>query len=262
MRADRSDMIALGASDVDGGSMNPILDWLLRIGYSQAIFAVTLFSTVISVAMSFVQNVLKDDLYPVSDWLVPSSIAPLLITPFVAGMILALAYRLQETKAALSKAAMTDALTGVLNRRRITEHARSVFAVERPQQFSILLIDIDHFKSINDTYGHATGDAALIAVSQACLSRLRGTDMFCRWGGEEFLAILPGAELGSAVCVANDLRRAIEDAEVPGTTKRVTASIGVSSLDQNIRSFEAMLKEADRQLYLAKANGRNRTMPG
>jgi diguanylate cyclase (GGDEF)-like protein len=125
--------------------------------------------------------------------------------------------------------------------------------------FSVCLLDIDHFKAINDTHGHAAGDAVLRHLPDVAAVGLRGFDVFGRLGGEEFLLVLPGTDLAGAMVVAERVRAAVDTAGFPGIPAggRVSVTLGVA---QGARGEEvsALLARADRALYLGKATGRNR----
>ena len=153
----------------------------------------------------------------------------------------------------------TDALTGLRNRRAfdekmLDEHQRSA---RSQQAFSLLLIDIDHFKSYNDEFGHQAGDDILGEVARILQYTVRNYDMAARYGGEEFAVILPNTEKTGAMELAERLRRAIERAE--WMNRRITVSIGVATLTYG-QSIPVLIEEADRALYTAKEQGRNRVV--
>ena len=172
--------------------------------------------------------------------------------------------KLKEYAAEMERLATTDSLTGILNRRRflsLGEQER-----ERARRYgrptSLLLLDIDHFKVVNDTHGHAAGDAALRALAEACVAVLRTSDIFGRLGGEEFVAVLPETPPPTAAEAAERLRQTIEDLVVrsEGNTIRLTVSIGVASVRPEDESIEQALRRADTALYEAKDLGRNRVV--
>ena len=163
--------------------------------------------------------------------------------------------------------AFSDGLTGLKNRRYlddvVTNEARDLIRKDAP--FSIIFADIDHFKSFNDAYGHQAGDKLLNEFADHLRKGVRRADTVVRYGGEEFFAILPGADKASTLAVAEKIRKQIESADVvlpsgePG--KNITASFGIASYpDDGIRKFTALLKKADERLYSAKASGRNRVV--
>ncbi|MBS7525423.1 GGDEF domain-containing protein [Fusibacter paucivorans] len=166
-----------------------------------------------------------------------------------------------EKKEAL---ASTDALTGIYNRRKIESLIREQhhILVSAGTAFSVLLIDVDHFKNVNDQYGHTAGDAVLRHLSQCIRDNIRGFDDVGRWGGEEFLVLLPNAALDEARKTAERLRRIVSDnayTQLPELT--LTISIGVIEASSAM-SIDETLKRVDQMLYSAKANGRNSVFSG
>lgn len=161
----------------------------------------------------------------------------------------------------LSRLAETDPLTGLANRRGLfAAIRRRAGRTSSPPRCAILLADIDHFKSINDTHGHEGGDAVLIGFAERLRSVMRKDDIIARWGGEEFLIVLDQAETSAASIVAERLRRTAEGQpfSVNGTAVTVTASIGVSIVAAGEEGIEPALSRADAALYAAKRDGRNR----
>jgi diguanylate cyclase (GGDEF)-like protein len=160
--------------------------------------------------------------------------------------------------------ASVDALTGVANLRGIQHFANAALrrAHAQNEPLTVLAIDIDEFKRINDVHGHPTGDRVLREVAHACADALRDGDLLGRIGGEEFLAILPGTLVDHAVDVAERLRRRVETLEIadlPGSV-RATISIGVAEMLPHDRDVSALVERADAALYRAKALGRNRVV--
>lgn len=172
---------------------------------------------------------------------------------------------LQKQHDEMQRLASTDSLTGVYNRRRFNELAnREIARCKRLHEpLSLLLLDVDHFKQINDKQGHATGDLALKELCRICTQQLREVDVLGRLGGEEFAILLPATDQAKAVLVAERVRQAIAQnrmllgSEGGGGTLMFTASLGVSALDEAVPSIEALLRSADAALYRAKRNGRN-----
>jgi len=157
--------------------------------------------------------------------------------------------------------AARDPLTGLLNRRSLQAQSARLFADARAsgRKAALLLLDLDHFKAVNDTHGHAVGDAVLKDVAEVLMREIRHDDLACRWGGEEMLAILRNCDLASAEERAVKLRAAIAAArtgDVPGL--RVTASIGVAAFPEHGAGLEELTKRADTALYRAKSYGRDR----
>jgi diguanylate cyclase (GGDEF)-like protein len=159
--------------------------------------------------------------------------------------------------AALSEVALRDPLTGMLNRRGGEEAlAREVARVNRTRVgSSLLLLDIDHFKQINDTYGHATGDRVLAHTARVIQQLQRGSDFGIRWGGEEFLIVLPDIDADGARSFGERVRNAIENLAT-ADIRPITISGGTAEMRPGENVSEAILR-ADRRLYQAKADGRN-----
>ncbi|TXI71543.1 MAG: sensor domain-containing diguanylate cyclase [Limnohabitans sp.] len=153
----------------------------------------------------------------------------------------------------------TDALTGLFNRRRLTQELDNHFQAfaRYGTTTTVLLMDMDHFKAINDTHGHLAGDEALVAVARACRAHLRSTDIASRIGGDEFVIVLPHTSAIQAKEFANRLRKEIKldlhRFAVNGVTPTVSA--GVTQMNNNDSSYEDTLKRADSALYAAKASG-------
>lgn len=163
----------------------------------------------------------------------------------------------------LEQLAQTDVLTGLTNRRHFLQLAEAelLAAQEHGLPFAVLMLDIDHFKSINDTFGHPAGDEVLRQVAHACRANLRPTDVLARYGGEEFVALLPQTSAEEACGAAERLRHAVERLRVPsaGHTISVTLSVGVAVYGASgARLFTDCLAEADAALYASKTQGRNR----
>ena len=160
----------------------------------------------------------------------------------------------------------TDALTGLANRRSLDEFLRTaqIAAMEKGDPLSVLLIDIDHFKKFNDSYGHQVGDQVLRLVGKVLRESLRGVDLAARYGGEELIAVLPGADLELCATAAERIRCRIAEARLTRRTTgqpiaSVTVSIGVAQF-RLAESADALVERCDRALYQAKRLGRNRTI--
>ena len=177
--------------------------------------------------------------------------------------IKALQEELTRANEALLKASQTDGLTGLDNRRHIEERLTEMFshAARLNEPLACVMCDVDHFKSVNDTYGHQAGDAVLQQVAEVLRSSAREIDRVGRYGGEEFIVLLPSANLADATAFAERVRHEVEEREftyADGSLRR-TLSAGVAAWPHtDIRHQEALVKAADDALYAAKANGRNR----
>jgi diguanylate cyclase (GGDEF)-like protein len=160
----------------------------------------------------------------------------------------------------IERLAMTDALTGVYNRRTLFELGEKELdrARRAGSPLSVVILDLDNFKRINDTHGHQAGDAVLQRFVEVVRGCLRSADILTRYGGEEFCILLPDAPSGAAQAVAERIREAVESS--PFTVGKVTSSAGVASLTADAPSLSALVGRADEALYAAKREGRNRVV--
>lgn len=168
----------------------------------------------------------------------------------------------QAAEANLRQLATTDGLTGINNRRHLmallTEEMTHV-----DQSLSLIMMDVDHFKSVNDTYGHPVGDLVLKTLAQTVQSQLRSWDRVGRFGGEEFIAFLPHTTLAQAYQVAERIRLCIAQVLITPPTQEsfhITISLGVATLTHDVSTLDSLIKAADTALYQAKHSGRNRTV--
>ena len=172
---------------------------------------------------------------------------------------------LERVRAKLRKLAVTDGLTGLFNYRafRGQLHLEVLRSKRFSLPFSVLMIDIDHFKVYNDSFGHPSGDQVLKQFSKLVRKNVREVDTIARYGGEEFVVILPGTDKKSAVIVAEKLRKLVEKEPFPHEKDppifRVTISVGVTSFPQDTDSEENIIRLMDQAMYKAKKDGRNRT---
>ena len=171
---------------------------------------------------------------------------------------------LQEKTVELEYLATRDSLTGCLNRRAFFEKTEFLFltATQNDSELSCIMVDIDHFKSINDRYGHATGDKVIQLVTAELRSNARPDDLVGRYGGEEFCIMLPGVGCEDAVAIAERLRTQVKGASQGRFTAsvRITASFGVAALTEDIGNPSELVNCADKALYVAKESGRNRVV--
>ena len=199
---------------------------------------------------------------------------PMMVTPFalIYGVLPAVFAMLfnnvinARLQARLHQRAMTDHLTGALSRHALAEGALTLVARDREGhgRLAVVMVDLDHFKHVNDQHGHAAGDAVLRHAAQGLMSQLRTDALLVRYGGEEFVALVPVADLPSARKAAERMRRGLEETVwsdvVPGL-KTVTASVGVTLMASG-ESLEGALARADEALYRAKNGGRNQVQVG
>ncbi|WP_292654842.1 diguanylate cyclase [Nitratifractor sp.] len=173
------------------------------------------------------------------------------------------ALRIQELQEELRLLASIDPMTRLYNRRYFTTMADKILKLARREHhpLSLAILDIDRFKQINDTYGHQTGDRVITALSEKLTERYRESDLLCRFGGEEFVILMPNTEQDVAVLLAERTRKEIEKLQIPYGDGAVsmTVSIGVSQVDlEGEETLDPVLKRADDALYAAKNQGRNR----
>jgi diguanylate cyclase (GGDEF)-like protein len=165
---------------------------------------------------------------------------------------------LEEANLRLAEASRTDALTGLPNRRGFLEVADHEMkrSIRAKQPFSVVMLDLDHFKAVNDRHGHAAGDKVLQIAASHLREVLRSEDLVARWGGEEFILLLPNTNGELGVFVSEKARRAIASLSFEGIPDRITASFGVA-MHHSGQTLEATIAAADRALYQAKEAGRD-----
>jgi two-component system cell cycle response regulator len=174
--------------------------------------------------------------------------------------------RLRDNVQQSIEMAITDPLTSLYNRRYMESHLSALVdqAASRGKPLTALVLDIDHFKSVNDTHGHDAGDDVLREFATRVRKSIRGIDLACRLGGEEFVIIMPETDMGVATIVAERLRRRIASEAFPihqgAKALEVTISIGIAALDAADDNAASILKRADQALYRAKRDGRNRVV--
>lgn len=169
--------------------------------------------------------------------------------------------QLEEANIKLENLSQTDRLTGVYNRGHFEELLKNEYnrSQRHHQPLSLLMLDIDHFKRINDTKGHLAGDAVIKGLAQAVSTNIRGHDVIGRYGGEEFCVFLPSTGYEGAMGCAEKIRQIVEAMIVPFEEDeiRITTSVGVAVLNENMYSYEKLLQAADSALYISKNKGRN-----
>jgi diguanylate cyclase (GGDEF)-like protein len=237
---------------------------LIRLGYRRSLLVITGASIAASLALTLtLQHFMH---VPHDAWLRGALIAitvPLLVAPAAAHYALSLLFELERAYSSLHRFSIRDPLTLAYNRRFFME--RLVVETERalrsPQPLSLLIMDADEFKLINDRHGHAMGDRVLKAIVTACTAILRPYDILARYGGEEFVLLLPDTSLEQACEAAERIRAAIASLRIEhdrGAPVRVTVSLGAAQLSPEDVDGSAMMQRADAALYRAKHSGRNR----
>ena len=183
------------------------------------------------------------------------------MVPFITFMVIWISTDSLERE--LIEIIHTDPLTRVKNRRALEKFCTDIFskAMRDKKLFSLVICDIDHFKSFNDHYGHQMGDQVLIAFANLLSQNTRSVDLVARYGGEEFVVVLPETNLRQAEAIAEDLRRQIMKHHIPhpvtGQPLSITSSFGIASFQPSHTNWSAVLKAADKALYQAKERGRN-----
>lgn len=195
-----------------------------------------------------------------------TTVVPAVCAPVFTYVQLRLVQQLDAAREELRRLSITDELSGAFNRRYFLEHATQELARARRYDtpLSVALVDLDDFKELNDRFGHAAGDAVLRAVSDAARATVRVNDVFARFGGEEFVVLLPNTDEHGAHEIAERLRERIAALSVQVGTEvtHLTASFGVAALSPEDTRVDDVLLRADRALYAAKAAGKNLTRIG
>jgi diguanylate cyclase (GGDEF)-like protein len=186
------------------------------------------------------------------------------------GDLITIQFRLAQQTQELEKAqeelkllASTDPMTKLYNRRYFMQVSESLLSLAKREDrpISLMMLDIDKFKNINDTYGHKIGDEVIIKLSELLQEKSRKSDIVCRWGGEEFVILLPNTEIEGATIIAEKIREVVDSLALPVKEKEIhfSVSIGVSQFKNNSEiNLEATINRADEALYEAKNSGRNR----
>ena len=246
--------------------------WLLRAGKWRLAMYTTLCSITVSLLLTSLSLWLADEgkgfapMDEVRAWsLTTAIIVPALITPLIVLMLLPILGYVERALDVVNRMAATDALSGLMNRRSFMLAADQLVteAAQESRQVGLVMIDIDHFKRINDTYGHPAGDAAIVRVATALLDSCDEYDIAARLGGEEFVLLKPGADITQITQSANALRNLIAGQTGSGTSiSGLRVSGGVASTSEGWMTISALLSTADKRLYLAKERGRNRIESG
>ena len=237
---------------------------LVRMGLTWSMIALTAFSVLAALLVTYPLLVLIEvpDSRMFNAMLV-TAVAAFMVAPAAGYAVISLVFELEEAHAKLNQMSTHDGLTGTFNRSYLDSRLaiESTRATRSDLHFSVLMIDADHFKAINDQHGHSVGDLVLQKIAIACAQCLRPYDTFARYGGEEFVALLPSTSLEQACEIAERVRAAVSELAIispSGQTIPVTISIGVGMLLGGEAKTESVLSRADQAMYEAKRAGRNR----
>lgn len=234
---------------------------LYKVGRVRLVLIITLTALAMAVGLNyFFQSVQEVNFSYTS--LIRAVLIPIVIAPVISWYLVGLFLRVIELEQTMKQWAMFDQLTGLLNRRAFLHRAEQEYklAKRHKEQFAILVLDLDHFKTINDQYGHKAGDLILKDFGKLVMSNIRQSDICGRIGGEEFGFILPKTNLQQGRLFAEKLLKTIENRMVnfEGKNIQYTASIGITiSYPENDFKINNLLHHADRALYQAKSAGRN-----
>jgi len=233
---------------------------LRRYGVFASTAVLTAASIMISVVVTAAVNLWNDGSIGATGMMV-AVIVPAVTASIFGGLTLRLADQLDRAQDQLRKLSITDDLTQAYNRRYFFEVAGQELAraTRTGEVFSIVILDMDDFKQINDAYGHRVGDSVLRAVSTLCMATVRVMDTFARYGGEEFVFLLPHMKGDDALKFCARIQRALTESHVVEDGHKVSfsASIGVATFDSNVTDVYGLITKADRALYAAKSRGKN-----
>ena len=237
--------------------------WIKQLGPKRMVFWLTLLATCLSLGITLVLRwALTGRLY--WDNLIIPMAVPLLMTPVLGVFFVKILFELDLAQTRLALLSVTDDLTGVYNRRYFME--RLQYELARAQRygqvFSVLMIDMDNFKHINDQYGHPAGDEILKMVARVCRRESRQVDVLTRWGGDEFGYLAPGLGPEEAVQFADRVREMIGSSRLLYRTVelQITVSVGVITWCREVKDREKLIFLMDEALYAAKRGGKNKTL--
>lgn len=199
--------------------------------------------------------------FDIANIILIGAVVPLIVALPVSYVMASMGWQLSQTHSKLRHLADTDPLTGLINRRHFFEQASFQLATcrEAGDCVALLVIDADHFKDLNDTYGHAIGDEALISIAQCLCANFRSTDLICRVGGEEFAVLLPGMSEDDAYPLAERVVKRVSSNPLSTVSAIIEYSISCGIADSTTSfDIEKLYKAADDAMYLAKREGRNR----
>jgi diguanylate cyclase (GGDEF)-like protein len=249
--------------DSSGTFSRRLASWLVSIGLVRSVALLVAVCVCISLLVRLAVHLATDAAADrqAAIGFASAALIPMLVASTTGTFVMRLLLDLERTRAQLHHIARTDWLTGALNRVAFMGRAEILVrsAAQGGHPMSLLMIDVDRFKTVNDTHGHAGGDKALEEVSQRCQAQLRHSDLFARFGGEEFVVLLPSTDESTAYDIAERMRVAVHGLPIEWAAGRafsITVSIGSAHL-KDCATLGAMLHRADQNLYHAKRLGRN-----
>jgi len=237
---------------------------LRRLGMPGTVLTLTILAILLSLLITYIIHMLADTKPPDFVALSVAIIAPIVIVPLFSSFALHLLFELDQAEATLRSLSIQDDLTGAINRRHFI--AMTENEIRRCNRyntiFSVAFIDIDDFKKINDTYGHLAGDQVLRSMSDICRTNIRTTDAFARYGGDEFVILMPNTDRMQALECVERIRSIISTTQVPYLQSGIcfTVSMGVIAINKPDIDLEGLLSQVDRSLYSAKRKGKNRVV--
>lgn len=243
--------------------MRELSRWVGRIGSVRVTLLLTAFASLASLATTWGFLLLSGHTSMGNAWWI-SMLVPVPMTLVCGGVSCYLLIALEQARQRAHEMAMQDPLTGLCNRRRFVVAARRELelAARHQQPLAVMLLDVDHFKLINDVHGHQVGDRVLVEVSRRCELALRATDVLARWGGEEFIVLLPNTPVEQAQQLAERMRQTISatgQVQLRDRSVRATVSVGAAGTAAGeSRSLDELVSLADAELYKAKSGGRDR----
>ena len=237
--------------------------WVSRMGVLRATVLTVMCASLGSLALTWLSlRLLGHGSMGNALWI--SMLVPIPLALVFGGSNIILVIALEQAWGRVNELAMVDSLTGLSNRRRFMPAAEREIDLARRyhQPVAVLVLDVDHFKAINDAHGHLAGDHVLVEVGKRCLQALRATDLLARWGGEEFIVLLPNTPVAQAQQLAERVRETVSATAqlvVLGQTVQVTVSVGAAgAAPGQLVSLDMLIQLADGALYRAKHAGRDR----
>jgi len=237
---------------------------IATLGRTRLVALITLTATVLAVLDVYLVSI-AFNLQTNSDAYLRATIIPLLITPFLSWYLVGVFMSLDRLERQMSILATYDELTGLLNRRAFLkkgQHLHST-AIQSKQDYSVISIDLDFFKKINDDHGHAAGDSVLIQFSDLCKDLVRKQDIVSRFGGEEFIFFLPETSSDEALIFTQTLREKIKSEKTTHQDLEIeyTVSVGIAVRSHaDIDTLEEIIQKSDKALYAAKRSGRDKAV--